>query len=106
MVLLGLIGWAVTGNMERQTDAIMNWQLVYFDSVADSDLSTVIRMRLERERMHTNYYGLFTPDHRYLAGDVMTLPPQLPSDSSSMSIRRSFTVAGAEHPDVVRGGAG
>jgi hypothetical protein len=54
MVLLGLIGWAVTGNMERQTDAIMNWQLVYFDSVADSDLSTVIRMRLERERMHTN----------------------------------------------------
>ncbi len=102
MVLLGLIGWAVTGNMERETDAIMYWQLVYFDSVADSDLSAVVRMRVERERMHTNYYGLFTPDHRYLAGDVMALPPQLPGDGSSMTIRRSLKVAGAEHPPVVR----
>ena len=102
MVLLGLIGWAVTGNMERQTDAIMNWQLVYFDSVADSDLSTVIRMRLERERMHTNYYGLFTSDRRYLTGDVMALPPRLPSDGSSMTIRRSLRVAGVEHPPVAR----
>ena len=102
MVLLGLIAWAVTRNMERQTDAIMNWQLVYFDSVADSDLSTVIRMRLERERMHTNYYGLFTSDRRYLTGDVMALPPRLPSDGSSMTIRRSLRVAGVEHPPVAR----
>jgi signal transduction histidine kinase len=102
MVLLGVIGWAVTGNMERETDAIMNWQLVYFDSVADSDLSTVIRRRIEFERMHTNYYGLFMPDHRYLAGDVTTLPPHLPSDGSSLRIRGSFMVAGATHPSVVR----
>ena len=102
MVLLGLVGWAVTGNMERQTDAIMYWQLLYFDSVADSDLSAVVHGRLERERMHTNYYGLFTSDHRYLAGDVMALPPQLPSDGSSMTIRRSLKVAGAEHPSVAR----
>jgi signal transduction histidine kinase len=102
MVLLGVIGWAVTGNMERETDAIMNWQLVYFDSVADSDLSTVIRRRLEREPMHTNYYGLFTSDQRYLAGDVMALPPHLPSDGSPMIIRRALMIAGAQHPGVVR----
>jgi methyl-accepting chemotaxis protein len=102
MVLLGVIGWAVTGNMERETDAIMNWQLVYFDSVADSDLSTVIRRRLEREPMHTNYYGLFTSDQRYLAGDVMALPPHLPGDGSPMIIRRALMIAGAQHPGVVR----
>ncbi len=101
MVLLGLIGWTVTGNMKHQTDAIMNWQLLYFDSVADSDLSTVIR-RIERDRVHTNYYGLFTPDHRYLAGDVMELPPQFPSDGSPIRIRGSFMVAGAAHSPVVR----
>jgi signal transduction histidine kinase len=102
MVLIGLIGWAVTGNMERETDATLYWQLVYFDSVADNDLSTVVRSRVERERLHTNYYGLFTSDHRYLAGDVMVQPPQLPSDGSSMTIRGSLKVAGANHPPVAR----
>ncbi|MFM0389991.1 hypothetical protein [Paraburkholderia dipogonis] len=32
----------------------------------------------------------------------MALPPQLPSDGSSMAIRRSLKVAGAEHPPVAR----
>jgi len=61
-LLLGVISWVVTQRMERETDEVMHWQLIYFDSVPDSVLSSELRIRLEHERMHTNYYGLFAPD--------------------------------------------
>ena len=102
MLLLGVIGWAVTGDMLRETDDVMRWQIIYFDSVPDSELSSALRRRLEHERMHTNYYGLFAPDGRYVAGDVIALPSQLPAAGRALTIRHSLQVVGAGYPPVVR----
>jgi signal transduction histidine kinase len=103
MVLLGVIGGAVTNDMKRETDAVMYWQLIYFDSVPDDQLGPAIRMRLEHEHMHTNYYGLFASDGRYIAGDVTALPPELPLDGTSVTIHHhALKVVGAENAPVVR----
>jgi hypothetical protein len=57
MLLIGFIGWAVTGVMEHETDVVMDWQLLYFDSMPHGDLEQAISRRIEHERMHSNYYG-------------------------------------------------
>ena len=35
MLLIGFIGYAVTGQMERRADVVIQWQLVYFGSCFD-----------------------------------------------------------------------
>src|ERR1700739_455790 len=69
MSLLGFIGYAVTGDMEHETDVGMAWQFIYFDPRPHTELADAIYRRLERERMHANYYGLFSADGQHIAGD-------------------------------------
>ncbi|MDE1179270.1 HAMP domain-containing sensor histidine kinase [Paraburkholderia sp.] len=102
MLLLGFIGCVVTGDMERDTDVIMDWQLIYFDSLPDVDLSKAIHRRMEHERMHTNYYGLFAPDGRLLAGDVLEDPVELGADRQGRTLDLKLAVPGDVAAPVVR----
>jgi signal transduction histidine kinase len=102
MLLLGFIGWAVTGDMERETDVIMEWQFIYFDSMPHTDLADAIHHRLEREHDHSNYYGLFAPDGTPLAGDVLSLPDHLPTDRRGKTLEHSLQVEGGGPAPVVR----
>jgi signal transduction histidine kinase len=102
MLLLGVIGWVVTGDMKHETDIVMRWQLIYFDSLPDNQLASAIGLRLEHERMHTNYFGLFARDGRYLAGDVIDLPPGVPTDGNSVTISHGLKVSAPAHAPVVR----
>lgn len=70
MVLLGLIQYSVTGAMEREADSGLRWQLRYFDSRNDDDLSRVIAGRILHGGLLHNHYGLFSPNGRHLAGDL------------------------------------
>jgi signal transduction histidine kinase len=101
MLLIGFIGWAVAGAMEHEADVVMDWQLIYFDSMPHSDVTEAIYRRIEHERMHTNYYGLFTADGQHIAGDMLALPPGLPVNRSGVTLR-SLAVAGSERAPVVR----
>ena len=102
MLLLGYIGLSVTTNMERETDVVMNWQLIYFDSIPFDQLPATIHRRLEHEHMHTNYYGLFDSNGRHLAGDVLTLPVSLSLDRRGKTLNHTLKIAGDEHAPVVR----
>jgi signal transduction histidine kinase len=102
MLLLGFIGWAVTGDMERETDRVMDWQLIYFDSLPDSSLADAIHRRIEHERMHTNYYGLFAADGRLLAGDVLAFPAALPIDRSGKTLDLTLAMGHDDQVPVVR----
>ncbi|RFU48261.1 HAMP domain-containing sensor histidine kinase [Paraburkholderia sp. DHOC27] len=102
MSLLGLIGAAVTGDMERETDVVMEWQFIYFDSMPHSELADAIHRRLEHERMHTNYYGLFSPTGQLIAGDVLSLPPGLPHDRRGVTLQHTLQIQGGEPSPVVR----
>lgn len=102
MSLLGFIGRAVTGDMERETDVVMDWQFIYFDSMPQGELAGAIHRRLEHERMHTNYYGLFAADGQHIAGDVLQLPPDLPVDRRGVTLWHTLQVTGGEQAPVVR----
>jgi signal transduction histidine kinase len=102
MSLLGFIGWAVTGDMERETDVVMEWQFIYFDSMPHTDLATAIERRLEHERMHTNYYGLFAADGQHISGDVMKLPPDLPVNRRGVTLEHTLQVMSGQKAPVVR----
>jgi len=102
MLLLGFIGWAVTGDMERETDVVMDWQLIYFDSLPDSGLADAIHRRIEHERMHTNYYGLFASDGRLLAGDVLAYPATLPTNRTGKTLDLTLAVGRNDQAPVVR----
>ncbi|WP_310633655.1 HAMP domain-containing sensor histidine kinase [Paraburkholderia sp.] len=80
MVLLGFIEFSVTRAMIRETDTGLRWQLRYFDSRGDDALAAAIDTRLHRENQRQNFYGLFAPDGRWLAGDIHSLPAGLTLD--------------------------
>ncbi|MBB3262176.1 signal transduction histidine kinase [Paraburkholderia bannensis] len=80
MVLLGFIEYSVTHAMLRETDSGLRWQLRYFDSRDDATLGAAIAARLHRENRQQNFYGLFSADGRWLAGDIHTLPSGLALD--------------------------
>jgi signal transduction histidine kinase len=102
MSLLGFIGCAVTGDMERETDVVMEWQFIYFDSMPHTELADAIHRRLEHERMHTNYYGLFAANGQHIAGDVLTLPANLPADRRGVTLHHTLQIEGGEDSPVVR----
>nr|WP_042626781.1 HAMP domain-containing sensor histidine kinase [Burkholderia plantarii] len=102
MLLLGVIATQITHDMKRETDVVIDWQMIYFDSMADTNLAGAIHRRLEHERMHTNYYGLFAPDGRHLAGDVLEFPAGLATDRYGQTLSHTLKIAGDEVAPVVR----
>jgi signal transduction histidine kinase len=102
MLLLGVIATQITHDMKSETDVVIDWQMIYFDSMADTDLAGAIHRRLEHERMHTNYYGLFAPDGRHLAGDVLEFPAGLATDRNGQTLSHTLKIAGDEVAPVVR----
>src|SRR5580698_470809 len=80
MSLLGYIEHSVTQAMEREADSGIRWQLRYFDTLDDPELSTIIARRIEHEQLHSDYYGFFTADGRHIAGDIETIPHGLRLD--------------------------
>ncbi|NIE66446.1 HAMP domain-containing sensor histidine kinase [Burkholderia sp. Ax-1719] len=89
MVLLGFIEYSVTHAMLRETDSGLRWQLRYFDSRDDATLGAAINARLHRENRQQNFYGLFSADGHWLAGDIHTLPPGLALDPWGRSHERA-----------------
>ncbi|MBN3722768.1 sensor histidine kinase [Burkholderia sp. Ac-20379] len=102
MLLLGVIASRTTHDMKSETDVVIDWQMIYFDSMADADLPGAIHRRLEHERMHTNYYGLFAPDGRHVAGDVLEFPAGLATDRNGQTLAHSLKIAGDQIAPVVR----
>ncbi len=89
MVLLGFIEYSVTHAMLRETDSGLRWQLRYFDSRSDASLGAAIDARLHRENRQQNFYGLFSADGRWQAGDIHALPTGLVLDPWGRSHERA-----------------
>lgn len=102
MALLGFLEYSVGAAMEREADSGIRWQMRYFDSKSDDQVAPVIGRRLERENQHSNYYGLFAPDGRRLAGDIVAMPSGLRFDQAGESHSSSTgrTLVLAENPSM------
>jgi len=101
-LLVGFIAWTASATIERDADTIMGWQLIYFDSIPDAQLPDAIYQRLEHERMHVNYYGLFTSDGKYVAGDLLAPPPHLTYTREGSTHAHTLKLRGREVSPVVR----
>jgi len=101
-LLVGFIAWTATNSIERDADTIMGWQLIYFDSIPDAQLPAAIYQRLEHERMHVNYYGLFTKDGRYVAGDILEAPANLTYDRMGSTLKHVLKPDDHSHSPIVR----
>ena len=101
-VLLGFIAWAVTGDMERETDVVMDWQIIYFNRMPSEQLADAIHRRLERERMHAAFYGLFSTDGQHVAGDIVEMPPELKGPRRGRTLDHTLVVEGGQRTPVVR----
>ncbi len=84
--LVGALEWSVTRSIEQATDGLMRWQLTYFDSIAPDLLPMTIHRRLEHERMHTNYYGLFSSTGEHIAGDIRQIPAGVLPDETGHTV--------------------
>jgi signal transduction histidine kinase len=102
LLLVGFIDAVARRTVTSDTDAILDWQLIYFDSVPDSQLQQAIFNRREREQLHTNFYGLFSTDGRHLAGDIMAMPAGFRADRTGVTLNNTLDTAGTEHLAVVR----
>nr|WP_321937468.1 HAMP domain-containing sensor histidine kinase [Paraburkholderia sp. J8-2] len=102
LLLLGFIAYSITATMERSTDVVIDWQLNYFESFSDDDVERAIRNRLEHERLHANYYGLFDADGHWLAGDVLALPPNVPIGRKGVTLKHTLQIDGAQTSPVMR----
>jgi signal transduction histidine kinase len=101
-LLLVFVEHAVTGQMEHEVDVVMDWQLIYFDSTPDNELADAIRNRLANSRVDSNHYGLFTPDGRQVAGDVMVFPSQLAADRQGVTLAHTLSISGKPPVPMVR----
>lgn len=102
MALLGYVGYNVTATMQRGTDMIMHWQRLYFDAIDDSKLAPTIDATLAQEKKQVDFYGLFNPDGRYLAGTILERPSVLADNGEPRIIRSGLRLAGRKDPPVVQ----
>jgi signal transduction histidine kinase len=96
------IGWVATRAIERDTDSNLVWQIRYFDSVADPQLPGAIHQRLEHERRHTDYYGLFDATGQYIAGDIARQPDDLAETPRGLTLAHSLALVDGTRSPVVR----
>ncbi|ELW9527401.1 HAMP domain-containing histidine kinase [Burkholderia cenocepacia] len=101
LLLAGVISFAATHTMTRDTDEVLAWQLIYFDSIPDSALPFAIHRRLEHEHMHTSFYGLFDVAGRRVAGDIAVLPP-LRTDRQGRSLDRTLEPLDGQPAPITR----
>ncbi|WP_407668539.1 sensor histidine kinase [Paraburkholderia dilworthii] len=102
MLLLVLVERSVTFVMNRETDAVLHWQLIYFDTTSVDRLADAVRRRSEHERMHPNFYGLFSSDGQHLAGDILVRPPGVTVDRVGITLEDKLVLGGNETAPVVR----
>lgn len=100
-LIVSSISWVATHSIAINTDSNLGWQLRYFDSIPDQQLPSVIFQRLEHERRHASYYGLFDANGRYIAGDIAQ-PPQMTYNEVGITLRHSLLLIGGAPSPVVR----
>jgi signal transduction histidine kinase len=102
MMLLGVMSRFVTGEMEQQNDKVMSWQIAYMRSVPADQIVKVVHQRIEKENLHTAYYGLFSPTGVWLAGDVRAFPPNVRIGSQPVTLVHTLPIDGNQASPVTR----
>lgn len=82
IMLLGLVYWQTATEMTHRVDQVLLLEKKDFAAVAFARMPDEIGKRIRRDQRHIYFYGLFTPEGRWVAGNVPDLPQGLHADGS------------------------
>jgi signal transduction histidine kinase len=87
VALLGVIYWRTAGEMTRQTDEVIEFEIGAFRKLTRPDLETRIAFEMARDVRLINVYGLFDERGSHIAGNLLALPQHLPEDGTLHGLR-------------------
>jgi signal transduction histidine kinase len=88
MALLGLIYQQTAGYLARQIDQIVVSEAKNLVVGGAERLPGRVSQAVATDSRHIEYYGLFSADGIWIAGNVRTLPPRFPMDGVPREIRQ------------------
>ncbi|WP_133255001.1 sensor histidine kinase [Phenylobacterium hankyongense] len=86
VALLGLIYWETAGYMARQLNQIVVEHAEALEGGGPEHLPDRIRQAVAADARHIEYYGLFSQDGVWIAGNIHALPAGLPMDGNPRQI--------------------
>jgi signal transduction histidine kinase len=95
MALLSLVYWETAGFMARQVDAIVLEQAKALPIGGAEHLPDRIRQAVAADARRIEYYGLFSEDGIWIAGNVRRLPAGLPIDGRPRELHEHGLQPGA-----------
>lgn len=104
--VLGLVSinyWNSAQYTADQADYNLNWQFAYFTSLPPAQMLNQIDLHIKSE-MHrpVNYYGVFAPNGRHLAGDIAARPIGVKPDGDGVWFQPELALHVVEHPTYMR----
>ena len=95
MALLGLIYGSAAGFLTSQMDEIVIGQARALQGVAPSDLPEKLREVETQDVRNVNFYGLFSANGAWIAGNVRKLPRDVPVNGVPRELREPGFQPGA-----------
>lgn len=95
MALLGLIYWQTAGYMARQMDIIVVAEAHALVQGDPQDLPDRVRRAVAVDERAVEYYGLFSPQGAWIAGNVRRLPARAQIDGEPREFRQEGFQPGA-----------
>ena len=93
--LLGLVYWSTAGYITGQMDQIVLGQAHGLHSASAAALPEAIRAAERQDGRNVNFYGLFSADGEWVAGNVRRLPRNIPLDGVPRELREAGFQPGA-----------
>lgn len=101
--LVSINYWQSAAYTATQADYNISWQFAYFSVLPTAELRHQIDAHIKAEvRRPVNYYGVFAPDGRYLAGDIARRPSNVIPDGDGVWTSPALTPGTTEPPADMR----
>ncbi|MEI9965058.1 MAG: hypothetical protein WDM92_10435 [Caulobacteraceae bacterium] len=98
IALLALIYLSAAGYLTRQMDLIVLGQARALQSAPPAVLPALVRQAEAQDVRNVNFYGLYAPDGRWIAGNVRRVPADIPLDGAPRAVREPGAAAGGAGP--------
>jgi signal transduction histidine kinase len=95
VALLGLIYVSAAGFLTHQMDEIVIGQARALQATPPAALPAQMRQAETQDVRNVNYYGLFSADGAWIAGNVRTLPADMPLNATPRELREPGLQPGA-----------
>ncbi|MBN3855845.1 HAMP domain-containing histidine kinase [Paraburkholderia sp. Ac-20340] len=94
--------WQSASYTAREADYNINWQFAYFSALAPSQVPAALEAHIRSQiQRPVNFYGLFSPDKRWLAGDIGRMPHHLAQNDVGVW-DRPLLIGATLHPQYLR----